>query len=70
MIFHTRYKSYKYKILSFELCNKLTSFQRFINNALIKYLDDFCTVYINNILIYFDDFLEHELHIKKVLNCF
>ena len=34
----------------------------------MKYLDDFYTMYINNILIYSDDFLEHKLHIKKVLN--
>ena len=66
--FRTRYESYKYKILSFKLCNESTSFQRFINDALMNYLNDFCTAYVNDILIYFDDSLKHELHVKKVLN--
>ena len=44
------------------------SFQRFINDALIEYLDDFCTAYVDDILIYSDDPLEHELHVKKVLD--
>ena len=66
--FRTRYESYKYKILSFKLCNESTSFQRFINDALMNYLNDFYTAYVNDILIYFDDSLKHELHVKKVLN--
>ena len=67
--FYTRYKLYKYKVLSFKLCNESALFQRFINNALMKYLDDFYTVYIDNILIYSDNSLEHKLYIKKVLDC-
>ena len=66
--FCMRYKLYKYKILLFKLCNKLALFQRFMNNALIKYLNDFCTIYVNNILIYFNNFLEHNLYIKKILD--
>ena len=68
VIFYIRYKLYKYKILLFKLCNKFTFFQRFINNTLIEYLENFCTIYINNILIYSDNFLEHELYVKKILN--
>ena len=68
IIFCIRYEIYKYKILLFKLCNKLALFQRFINNTLIKYLDDFCTMYINDILIYSDNSLEHKLYIKKVLD--
>ena len=30
-------------------------------------MDDFCTAYIDNILIYSDDPLKHEAHVKKVL---
>ena len=67
-MFYIRYKLYKYKILLFKLCNELALFQRFINNALMKYLDDFYTIYVDNILIYSDDFLEHKFYIKKVLD--
>jgi hypothetical protein len=35
--------------------------------VLFNYLDDFCTVYLNNILIYFNNVLEHKHYIKLVL---
>jgi hypothetical protein len=38
-----------------------------MNNILFNYLDDFYIAYLDNILIYSDDELEHKLHIKKVL---
>ena len=65
--FCTRYGSYKYRIIPFGLYNGPTSFQRFINNVLFNYLDDFCIAYMDNILIYLDNLLEHEVHVKKVL---
>ena len=54
IIFHIRYEFYKYKVLSFSLCNSSVSFQRYINDVLFDYLNNFCTVYVNNILIYSD----------------
>ena len=65
--FQTRYRFYKYKILSFDLCNELTSFQRYINDVLFDYLNDFCTVYVNDILIYSEDSLKHNAQVKKML---
>jgi hypothetical protein len=38
-----------------------------MNDVLFNYLDDFYIAYLDNILIYSDNELEHELHIKKVL---
>ncbi len=38
-----------------------------MNNVLFDYLDDFCTAYLDNILIYSDNKLEHKIHVKKVL---
>jgi hypothetical protein len=35
--------------------------------VLFDYLDDFCTTYLDNILIYFDNVLEHKHYIKLVL---
>ena len=58
---------YKYRVLPFGLYNGPISFQRFINNVLFDYLDNFCTAYIDDILIYLDDPLEHETYVKKVL---
>ena len=34
---------------------------------LFNYLDDFCTTYLDDILIYLDNKLEHEQYVKKVL---
>ena len=33
----------------------------------MEYLDDFCTAYLDDILIYSDNPLEHEEHVRKVL---
>ena len=34
---------------------------------MFDYLDDFCIAYLDDILIYSDNELEHEHHVKKVL---
>ena len=38
-----------------------------MNEVLFDYLDDFCTAYLDDILIYSDNVLEHENHMKLVL---
>jgi hypothetical protein len=38
-----------------------------MNDVLFNYLDDFCTAYLDNILIYSNNKLEHEEHVHKVL---
>ena len=65
--FRTRYRSYKYKVLLFGLTNRPATYQRYINDILFDYLDDFCTAYLDDILIYSDNELEYETHVKKVL---
>ena len=65
--FRTRYGSFKYKVLPFGLCNGPASFQRYINSVLHDYLDDFATAYIDDVLIYSEDPLEHETHVYKVV---
>jgi transposase InsO family protein len=65
--FRTRYGSYKCKVLPFGLTNGPATFQRYMNDVLFDYLDDFCTAYLDDILIYSEDPLDHALHIQKVL---
>jgi hypothetical protein len=38
-----------------------------MNDVLFDYLNDFCTAYLDDIIIYFDNELEHETYVKKVL---
>ena len=66
--FLTRYEFFEYVIMFFELCNALEIFQFFINVTLRKYLDDFCTTYLNDILIYNNNREEHVKHVNKVLD--
>ena len=65
--FRTRYNSYKYKILSFGLTNGPATYQRYINDVLLDYLNNFCTAYLDDILIYSDNILEYKAQVKKVL---
>jgi len=65
--FRTRYGSYKCKVLPFGLTNGPATYQRYMNDVLFDYLDEFCTAYLDDILIYSDNELEHQVHVKKVL---
>jgi hypothetical protein len=65
--FRTRYGTYKYQVLLFGLTNGPATYQRYMNEVLFDYLDNFCTVYLDDILIYSDNVLKHEHHIKLVL---
>jgi len=67
IVFCTRFELFKYLVMLFDLCNESVSFQKYINNTLHEYLDKFCTAYLNDILIYFDNKLEHEIHVKLIL---
>ncbi len=55
-------------MLSFELTNKLTSFQQYMNDVLWNFLNDFCQVYLNDILIYSKIRKKHRNHVKLVLS--
>ena len=65
--FRTRYGAYKCKVLPFGLTNGPATYQRYMNDVLFDYLDDFCTAYLDDILIYSEDPLEHQEHVQKVL---
>ena len=54
-------------MLPFGLINGPATYQRYINDVLFKYLDVFYIAYLDDILIYSKDPLEHELHVKLVL---
>jgi len=65
--FRTRYGTYKYHVVPFGLTNGPAAFQRFINDTLMDYLDDFVTAFVDDLLIYSKNAAEHEIHVKKVL---
>ena len=65
--FLTQYELFEYVIMLFELYNTSKIFQIFINLTLRKYLNDFCTSYLNDILIYNDNKKKHIIYVFKIL---
>ena len=70
IVFLIRYDFFEYVVMSFELCNASSTFQFFINVTLREYLNDFCTIYLNDILIYNDNRESHIEHVNKVFEKF
>ena len=65
--FRTRYGTYEYTVMPFGLTNAPASFQRLINAALGPCLDDFCTAYLDDIIIFSRDESEHIEHVREIL---
>ena len=68
--FFIKYNLYKYVVIFFDFCNTFETFQFYINKVLRKYLNDFCTVYLNNILIYNNNKKKHIIYVRKILDKF
>lgn len=66
--FRTRFGLYEYLVMPFGLANAPSSFQNYINDVLRGYLDEFCTAYIDDILIFSQSLDEHHDHLRKVLS--
>ncbi len=67
-IFIIALEAYKSKMLSFELINDSVSFQQYMNDVFWNFLNDFCQVYLDDILIYSKTQWEHWQHVKMILN--
>ncbi len=66
--FCMRYELYEWMMTSFKLVNVSSTFQRYINWVLQNFLDEFCSVYVNDILIFTDESLhQHWDHVQRVL---
>ena len=68
--FRTRFELFEYLIMFFDLCNEFAFFQNYINDIFHEYLDNFCIAYFDDILIYNDNEVEHEFHVRHVLQKF
>jgi len=67
-IFIIALEVYKSKMLSFELINDSVSFQQYMNDVFWDFLNDFCQVYLDDILIYSKTQWKHQQHVKMILN--
>ena len=66
--FGTRYVHFEFSVMPFGLTNASATFQNFMNNLLREHLDDFCSVYLDDILIFSEDLETHRRHVRKILN--
>jgi hypothetical protein len=65
--FKTKYETYKYLIMSFELTNESFTFQNFMNDTLMNYLNEFVVTYLNDIIVYNNSKKKHIQHVRKIL---
>ena len=65
--FKTLFGMYQYNVLPFGLTEGLSSWQCYMNDILFEFLDKFCSVYLDDILIYSNSLSEHKKHVYKVL---
>jgi hypothetical protein len=65
--FKTKYETYKYLIMLFELINESSIFQNFMNDTLMNYLNEFVIAYLNDIIVYSNNKKKHIQHVRKIL---
>ena len=54
--------------MPFSLTNAPAVFQHLMNEVFFDFLDLFCVVYLDDILVYSEDSESHAIHVKQVLN--
>ena len=65
--FRTRFGLFESLVMPFGLTGAPATFQRYINDILREFLDQFCTAYLDDILIYSRTYEEHEVHVRNVV---
>ena len=65
--FRTRFGHYEFTVMPFGLSNAPATFQNYINNALRGYTDDFCIVYLDDILVFSKTTEEHDQHLGLIM---
>jgi Reverse transcriptase (RNA-dependent DNA polymerase) len=64
--FRTRYGHYEFLVVPMGLTNAPATFQAYINKALQGLIDDFCIVYLDDILVFSKTREEHDLHLQQI----
>jgi RNase H-like domain found in reverse transcriptase/Reverse transcriptase (RNA-dependent DNA polymerase)/Integrase zinc binding domain/Chromo (CHRromatin Organisation MOdifier) domain len=66
--FRCRYGHFEYRVMPFGLTNAPATFQHFMNDTLRNFLDDFCVVYLDDILVYSQTMDDHRSHVRQILD--
>jgi hypothetical protein len=65
--FRIRYEHFEYLMMLFDLANASITFQVYINKTFNELINDFCVMYLNDILIFFKNRESHVKHIREML---
>ena len=68
MAFQMCYGHFEYHVMPFRLVNTPAMFQGYINVVLHDCLDVTCLAYLDDILIFSEDKVEHTEHVREVLH--
>ena len=64
----TRYRTYEWLVMPFGLTSTIATNMILMNQILKDYIDIFCVVYLDDILIYSCTVEEHLYHLKKIFD--
>src|SRR5947207_1516026 len=64
-----QYEYFEYQVISFDLINILIIFQVYINHVLHDLVDNFCIVYLDNILVFLKSKKKHYQHLQLIIKC-
>jgi hypothetical protein len=65
--FITQFRLYEILIILFSLCNAPIIFQNYINYILYNTLNNYYTVYLNNIFVFLKTYAEYIKYINKII---
>ena len=64
----SKYGTYEYLVMPLGLCNAPATFQRSINRTLQRFIDRYCIVCLDGVLIYSDSLEQDRRDVRTIIN--
>ena len=69
MAFICHYGTFEYTVMPLGLTNAPATFQRLMHSVFGDLLDDFLTIYLDDLLVFSANETEHLAHLRTVFSC-